>query len=107
MAILFQLAGLAGSILGLYGFYSSHTALTFIGLAAAVLFCKCNTMSMVEHILTRILILPLLSVIGTLICRFAVKMSWGQSFLICYLWVLAVTALLFVFSVIKENKRDN
>ncbi len=103
MAVLFQFVGLAGSILGLYGFYSDHAILMIIGIVAAVLFCKCNTVSMVEHVLARILIIPLLSLPGMLICHFAANMVWGRSFLLCFIWMLAITSFLFVFSVIRER----
>ncbi|MGM9521453.1 MAG: hypothetical protein ACI3VB_03130 [Oscillospiraceae bacterium] len=103
MSIVLQLVGIAGSALGLYGYYTSNMAFMVTGLVVAFLFCKMNQVSLVEHILARIVVIPLLSLPGMFICHFAVKMTWGMGFLLCFNWVLAVTAILFMFSVIKEN----
>ena len=75
-----------------------------IGLVVAFLFCKMNQVSIVEHILARITVIPLLSLPGMFICHFAVKMTWGMGFLLCFNWVLAITAVLFMFSVVKERR---
>ena len=104
MSIFLQLVGIAGSAFGLYGYYTSNMTFMVAGLVVAFLFCKLNQVSVVEHIIARIIVLPLLSLPGMLICHFAVKMSWGMGFLLCFNWMLAITAVLFLFSVVKEHR---
>ena len=104
MSVFFQLIGIADGALGLYGYYTGNMTFLVAGLVVAFLFCKMNQISVVEHMLTRIIILPFLSLPGMLICHFAVKMTWGMGFLLCFNWVLAITAVIFLFVVIKERR---
>ena len=59
MPIVLQLVGIAGSIFGLYGYYTSNMTFMVAGLVVAFLFCKMNQVSIVEHILARITVIPL------------------------------------------------
>ena len=104
LSVFFQLIGIADGALGLYGYYTGNMTFLVAGLVVAFLFCKMNQISVVEHMLTRIIILPFLSLPGMLICHFAVKMTWGMGFLLCFNWVLAITAVIFLFVVIKERR---
>ena len=78
LSIVLQLVGIAGSIFGLYGYYTSNMTFMVAGLVVAFLFCKMNQVSIVEHILARITVIPLLSLPGMFICHFAAKMTWGD-----------------------------
>ena len=78
MPIVLQLVGIAGSIFGLYSYYTSNMTFMVAGLVVAFLFCKMNQVSIMEHILARITVIPLLSLPGMFICHFAAKMTWGD-----------------------------
>ena len=91
VVIFLQILGTLGGIAGIVGIFMDIPALLIAGAVVCFLLCHEHG-SMVEMIIVRIFLLPLLSVIGMLICHFALHMGWGQGFLDSFVWVGTVVS---------------
>ncbi len=104
MVIFLQILGTLGGIAGIVGIFMDIPALLIGGAVVCFLLCR-EYGSLVEMIAARIFLLPLLSVIGMLICHFALHMGWGQGFLDSFVWVGTVASAVNTAIAISEDYR--